>query len=455
MAQIRTGRHPLCGAVAWAVCAFVCAQAATVTGQEFFSPYTPSGDASPTAADSGPIRPPAASGGVYTPAPTGDWPAPPPSPYTSPPPRGAGTQSVLVSSTGAADRQSIRLAERQEEIPAPGSATPVPTPSLDEEISLFELEGCEDCRSCNPGQLHQCTPNCARTRLGRFLHALYLETCCPDPCYDPQWWALADAAFYTAAARPVSQQRFRWDAGYDMVFPDRAEYFWARSGGGGAGPSAIVPSLRFHQLSMYTEVAHGAFGAFTEIPYRSLYTTLGGHDAGFSDINFGVKSLLHDTELAQLTFQMRTFTPVGQSTKGLGTGHFSLEPSLILGLNLSPFSYFQGQVAEWIPLGGDPDYAGALLHYHFAYNRSLLGEPAGVHWIGVMEFNGWSFQDGAYSAYPATTLLPASNHTYLSGGPGLRIVICDQIDFGVGTAFAYTRDQWAEQQYRSELRLRF
>ncbi|MEQ8785373.1 MAG: hypothetical protein RIC55_03705 [Pirellulaceae bacterium] len=375
--------------------------------------------------------------------------------HSSSAPREGGAQSVLVGAAGQGGREAIYVAERQEELPPPGGGAPVPTPIYEEGISLFELEGCNDCRSCNPGQFHECPPNCAKTRIGRFLYAMYRDTCCPDPCYDPQWWALADAAFYTEGARPVTQQRFRWDAGFDMVYPDRAEFFWARSGGGGAGPSTIVPSLRFHELSMYTEVAHGAFGAFTEIPYRSVYTALGGHEAGFGDINVGVKSMLHDTELMQLTFQMRTITPVGVSSRGLGTGHVSLEPSLIMGLNLSPFSYFQGQVAEWIPLGGDQDYAGALLHYHFAYNHSLLGDPSGVHWIGVMELNGWSFQDGAYSAYPSTTLLPASNHTYLSGGPGLRIVVCDAIDFGVGSAFAYTRDHWAEQHYRTEFRLRF
>ena len=44
---------------------------------------------------------------------------------------------------------------------------------------------------------------------------MYHNLCCPDPCYDPRWWALADAAFFTSAARPVSQQRFRWDAGFE------------------------------------------------------------------------------------------------------------------------------------------------------------------------------------------------------------------------------------------------
>lgn len=437
MTKMLPGRQDPLRASVWTAIALLCAGASAAWGQGF-RPVGPTGGAPPWPDAVETPDPPAAARprSVLAPASSGD-------PF-----------GVYPASGAAPIEQPLQVAEKQEEIPPPGGAPP-PLPTAEDEIPLFDLDGCVECRSCVPGQFHQCPPVLAGSHVGRFLHAAYHNICCTDPCYDPQWWALADAAFYTPGARPVTQQRFRWDAGYDMVYPDRAEFFWARSGGGGAGPSTIVPSLRFHQLSMYTEVAHGSFGAFFVMPYRSVYTTLGGHEAGFSDLNFGTKAMLHDTELMQLTFQFRTYTPVGVASRGLGTGHVSLEPSLLLGLNLSPFSYFQGQVAEWIPLGGDPDYAGALLHYHFAYNHSLAGSPEGVHLIGTAELNGWSFQDGAYSAYPSTQLLPASNHTYLSGGPGLRVVICDAIDFGVGAAFSFTRDQWADQLYRSELRLRF
>ena len=36
---------------------------------------------------------------------------------------------------------------------------------------------------------------------------LYEALCCPDPCYEPRWLAVADAAFTCEAARPVTQQR--------------------------------------------------------------------------------------------------------------------------------------------------------------------------------------------------------------------------------------------------------
>jgi hypothetical protein len=105
------------------------------------------------------------------------------------------------------------------------------------------------------------------------------------------------------------------------------------------------------------------------------------------DLIAGTKSLLFDCELKQITFQTKFITPVGNAPKGLGTGHLSIEPSLIVGINLGPRSYLQAQIAEWIPIGGDPTYSGALVHYHVAYNRTLLGDPHGIHVIGSTELN--------------------------------------------------------------------
>jgi hypothetical protein len=43
----------------------------------------------------------------------------------------------------------------------------------------------------------------------------------------------------------------------------------------------------------------------------------------------------------------------------------------------------------------------------------------------------------------------------VSAGPGLRLFICDKIDLGVGSAFAFTGTHWAEELIRAEFRWRF
>jgi hypothetical protein len=163
----------------------------------------------------------------------------------------------------------------------------------------------------------------------------------------------------------------------------------------------------------------------------------------------------------QITFQFITFIPTGSPSKGLSTGHVSLEPSLLGALKLGPNSYLQCQSAYRIPIGGDKDYAGDVFHYHVSFNHVLWRPLTGVQVIGTAEFNGWSVLDGQYTANVVnavgitTPVAVEARGSLLSAGPGVRLVICDKIDFGVGSAFAVTKDKMAEQMYRAEFRWRF
>jgi hypothetical protein len=324
---------------------------------------------------------------------------------------------------------------------------------------LFSGCGCGAGGQCIPGR-ERCPPCEAHNAWDRFLCCLYDCICCPDPCYDPKWLPIADAAFFVDAARPQTQVRIRVDPAVGIMLPDRAEFFWARADGNGLGPKPVAPAraeryIRNVDTSLYTEAATGKVGAFVEMSYRSLDPSVDPHAAGFGDMNVGIKTLLLDCELLQLAMQFRTYLPVGTAGKGLGTGHVSLEPSLILGVRLSHDSYLQTQVAEWIPIGGDPNYAGAVLNYHFSWNQELLRFHPEVPLIGTLELNGWSFQDGSYTDPVNGPFQHAGGYTYFSAGPGLRLFVCDKLDFGLGVSFALTEQHLATTLYRTELRLRF
>lgn len=316
---------------------------------------------------------------------------------------------------------------------------------------------------CVPGRTKPCYHAEASTYFGRLASNLYHCLCCPDPCYEPTWVAEANASFFVDPARPRTQKRLRWDHGYSLWFPDRSEYFWARSfRGPGPQPRRPVTNkgkpiygerlLNYDQLYVYMEAALPRFSFFTEIPYRSTSPDLTDHHAGFADMNIGTKSLLLDCDLIQLTLQFKTFLPIGSVSDGLGNGHVSLEPSLLMALHLAPHTYLQGQIAEWVPLGGDPDYAGAILHYHLSMNQLLCKVMPDVPLIGTLEFNGWSFQDGAFTA-PILGPQNSSGDSYLSLGPGLRMAVCNYIDFGVGTAFSLNTPNWGDPLIRSEIRI--
>ena len=82
------------------------------------------------------------------------------------------------------------------------------------------------------------------------------------------------------------------------------------------------------------------------------------------------------------------------SRNGIGTGHTTLEPSLLSSVKLMQDTYLQSQVAYWIPIGGDQDFEGATWRYGLSLNRQWWKQgPFAL--IGTFEFNGYTFTDGA------------------------------------------------------------
>lgn len=333
---------------------------------------------------------------------------------------------------------------------------------------------------CVPGR-ELCCPHEADTYVGRVFGGIYDCVCCPDPCYEPRWIAAADASFFADAPRPVTQTRLRADWGIDLLHPDRAEYFWARSdvktglASGGPcprpntprGPGCAERSVYYRDVAVYTEAAIGKIGAFVEIPYRRVDAELCPCDySGFTDMNFGTKSLVLDCELLQISFQFRTFMPVGIASKGLGTGHVALEPSLLWALHVATDTYIQAQTSYRIPIAGDQVYAGDVFHYHVSLNQVLCRPYSKTEMIGTLEVSGWSFLDGMYTDPDLlvpdpdnpTVLLPSSQPArghLMAVGAGLRFVLCDLFDVGVGALYAVTDDHLAREFYRLEIRTRF
>lgn len=326
--------------------------------------------------------------------------------------------------------------------------------------------GCSSCGGfscrggthCVPGRPN-CDPYQANTMLGRIIGATHDTICCPDPCYEPKWTLLANSAYFVDGARPVTQTKLRLDSGIHMRTPDLATHFWTRADGNGLGPTPRSPfrgepRINYNQVTMVTEAAHGKLSIISEMPYRSqnaLETPVG---SGFGDIAFGTKTLLSDSALFQLALQFRTTIPTGNFRKGLGIGHVSMEPSLILGAQVSPESFLQAQIAQWIPIGDVSGYAGNILHYHVSFNHTLFKPAVDMDVIGTMEFNGYSFLGGSYSD-PILGQTSAQGLHYFSAGPGIRIGYCDKLDFGIGSAFGFQRTRWEAALFRTELRFRF
>ena len=344
---------------------------------------------------------------------------------------------------------------------------------------------------CTPGR-HNCYPwEHNKTFAGRMAGAMYEALCCPDPCYEGKWIPLADSAFYSDSIRPISQQKLRWDIGRNLVNPTRNAYMFA--------PNPIFPyqvkSLNYNDVYISTEIATGGFSILSDISYRTLSIDPSEGGGAFGDMMIGTKSLLFDTELIQIAMEFKTFLPTGNFTAGFGTGHVSLEPSLLVCLKLKEKTYLQGQVSEWIPLGSTTPpvgTAGSLLHAHLSLNHVLHEVNPDIPIIGTLEYSGYYFQAGgnqdvstiptgsistsssstnsstndfygssssSSSSSGTTSSIPVTNSSGISYqyiGPGLRMFMGSHYDMGVGAQFALSgNNRFAEQLYRVEFRLRY
>ena len=207
--------------------------------------------------------------------------------------------------------------------------------------------------NCIPGR-QPCNPplNECDTVVGAFLSNLYQCICCPDPCYEPKWVPDAYASFFADYARPRTVTRLRYDNLEDMTRPDRNQFWINQVKPVPTGRTTTNPFVRLQELYIYQEAAgaHGSF--FVEYPYRQINQSYAPTQAGFGDVNFGIKSLLFDCEMLQIAFQLRTFMPSGNFMNNLGNGQFAIDPSILTSLKLGPTTYFQGQFGNWTPVGG-------------------------------------------------------------------------------------------------------
>jgi hypothetical protein len=346
--------------------------------------------------------------------------------------------------------------------------------------------------NCIPGR-GPCYPpaNECNTIVGAFMQNLYQAICCPDPCYEPRWDPVANASLFADYARPRTVTRIRVDSGINMTFPNRNEFFLKQIPGfpknftTRAGRSVrfqVDPSLNWTQLYLYQEAAGDKGSFFVEYPYRQINPLYSPTQAGFGDVNFGTKSMMFDTELLQVAFQFRTYMPSGNAMNGLGTGHISLDPSILASLKLGPETFYQAQVGQWVPLGGSTNISGGLLYWLMSLNQVLLWTTPDSPLIGTLEMDGWSFQDGGYS-FPAfitqkqvgtgphgfpkyapanpgrgghhAGTVASGGGTYFNIGPGLRWSICNKVDLGGALTWAATDGQWASPWFRFEVRFLF
>ncbi len=263
---------------------------------------------------------------------------------------------------------------------------------------------------------------------------------------------------YVDSALPFSNFRLRYEAGYDFHRPNRAEFFYAQNQPtGGPGLRLRETSIDYQDFTAYVETAPAErFSAFVEVPARLLNPEQNANTAGLADMNAGVKYAFLCQEDLVATLQFRTYIPTGAASHGLGTGHVSLEPALLLYDRLSGRWTFEGELRYWVPVGGT-DFAGDIIRYGIGLSYDLL-RTGSVQVAPVAELVGWTVLGGKESgvtADPLAAVQGAAGDTIVNAKLGLRVKLGCRTDVYAGYGRPLTGERWYESVWRFDLRVAF
>jgi hypothetical protein len=284
---------------------------------------------------------------------------------------------------------------------------------------------------------------------------------------------------YIDDATVESKVRIRFDSGFGTTAPDRAEFFYAKCGcysglptnhpaydADAPGPKpGSADDLNFEQLVVEGEFALGSRASvFGLMPLRwiqpqSFVPGTGGsfpNQSGVADLRAGVKFGLADTENAGVTAKVQFYFPTGDSAKGMGTNHGTIEPALLLHNSLSRIVDVESQVGMWLPFGGsapvptaaDGKFAGNVFYYGIGPSFTVY-EKNSLRFGPVVELVGWHVLSGNESVG-----LDASGSNIVNLKVGGRLNFNDGSVY-VGYGHALTDKVWYDDIVRFEYRYSF
>jgi hypothetical protein len=284
-----------------------------------------------------------------------------------------------------------------------------------------------------------------------------------------------------------SQVRIRFDAGFKDNAPDRAEFFYPQCGcnPGGPGPRpGASNNINFQQLYFQGEFAPvRRFSVFTEVPIRWIQpqsfipgtsnvvqgvavpgASPFSNQSGISDVRAGFKLAATASSDHSLTFQFKAYFPSGDGSRGLGTAHYSVEPSLLYYQRLSDRWAVESQIGGWLPINGSSlsgrNYAGDIFFYGIGPSYKLVNRE-NIKFAPVVELFGWHVLGGLELL--GTGLPPPASATVAdaSGTNIVNLKIGARTSFGrhnsvyVGFGQAVTHSVWYEHIVRLEYRYSF
>jgi hypothetical protein len=274
-----------------------------------------------------------------------------------------------------------------------------------------------------------------------------------------------------------SEARVRFDAAFDDSLPDRAEFIYAKCGcyrptadPNAPGPGPGVPKyVNFQTLSFMGEYAPTSrLSGFVEIPIRWLQPEgviappnlpqAFSSSGGIGDVEAGLKFAALASPKKYVTAQLKGYFPSGNARSGLGTHHYSLEPSLLYYGKFSERFEMEGELGAWLPIGGSSGvpttspsgFAGNIFFYGIGPSYRIIdGERFKLS--PVIEVVGWNVTGGEQTG----PQLDASGTNIVNIKFGTRVSFPATNSVYIGYGRALTSAAWYDQIVRVEYRHAF
>jgi hypothetical protein len=271
-------------------------------------------------------------------------------------------------------------------------------------------------------------------------------------------FASLTAPGYLDPAAPANVLRLRYDSEYHINRPDRAEFFYAKCGcfPGAPGVPLMESGISAQELQAYIEYAPTCrWSVFFETPYRIINPEVNANANGIGDVRFGGKLALFRDDDQILSLQVKGYAPTGDARLGLGTDHYTVEPSFLYWGRLTEKIQIYGQAGIWCPFART-EFAGEVLEYGAGISYTLLDNGC---WrlCPIFEALGWTVLSGQEFTGiddPANTVFDAAGTTIVNLKLGARLEN-NQHSIYVGYGRAVTNEFWYRDILRVEYRLKY
>ena len=310
---------------------------------------------------------------------------------------------------------------------------------------------------------------------GNFCEPVFNHVACNDCCYGVQNWSpllrrlgvdatgceepgigherVMFAPFEIDPTQPTNYWLVRYDSGFGLRTPDRAEYFWSKPG---KAPAMSRDQINFQDLRFINETGSDSFSVITEIPVRFIDADSLHSTSGIGDMKVATKLRLINGQKWQVTQILRTYINTGSARKGVGAGHLSLEPGLLARYELSPDTYLHSECKLWVPIAGDPVFSGNVLRSGLGISH-VLYETDRFAIIPNLEMVNFTYLTGQKTV--GTRSPRVNGEAAINLMPGARFVFGPKGDLGLFelgvSGLVGLGDEYVNQMFRVDFKLSY